>query len=243
MSLRRKSTVQPTTNLTRKLLVADWDGTLRPGFMLQDWLHYLADENAIDLQCATQFDDLLSAYEAKSLDYQGFASAVLALYARSLSGSSVTKIQDYARDFVTKDMPNLFEFVPKLIEFAANKGIRVAVVSGGPAVVLREYGTRLGIDHIWGVDVHSKAGLYGNEVVRDTSGPDGKAWVVEQLKQQGFVILIALGDTIADKPLLDAAEFAYAISEEDEDKSSRLLREIAPIIPPVKVMDELEGVV
>lgn len=229
--------------LSVDLIVADWDGTLRPGFMLKDWLDYLASVKVIEDKYPHIFDSELHKYKNNQKSYDEFAVAVLDLYAESMVGYEEKKIAAFAARFVRKDKGNLFDFVMPLIKRAKQKNVDFVVVSGAPGIVLREYADVLGIKRIFGVEVATDAsGVFKNQFVSNMAGPVAKREVVEQLQAQGHRLTISLGDTISDAPLLEAARFPFVISNESRAKTSRLLREIAPIIAPSELMEELESI-
>lgn len=58
-----KKTPNLCETLSVDLIVADWDGTLRPGFMLKDWLDYLASVKVIEDKYPHIFDSELHKYK------------------------------------------------------------------------------------------------------------------------------------------------------------------------------------
>lgn len=239
----KKNTEPLFETLSVDLIVADWDGTLRPGFMLKDWLDYLASVKVIEDKYPHIFDSELQKYKNNQKSYDEFAVSVLDLYAESMVGYEEKKISAFAARFVRKDKGNLFDFVMPLLKRAKQKNIDFVVVSGAPGIVLREYADILGIKRIFGVEVAIDAsGVFKNQFISNMAGPVAKREVVEQLQAQGHRLTISLGDTISDRPLLEAARFPFVISDDGREKTSRLLREVAPIIAPSELMEELEGI-
>src|ERR1700726_5061044 len=122
-----------------KAAVADWDGTLRPGFMLRDWLKFLSDLSVTESTYVDNFDELYHKYTSKRIDYDSFAEGAITLYGSAMYGVSARTARSASFEFVTHDLANIYSFVEPFCSLMHSREIKVIIISGAPSIVLEAY--------------------------------------------------------------------------------------------------------
>jgi phosphoserine phosphatase len=137
------------------------------------------------------------------------ATTVTGLYRDGLTGQSTATIASLAEQFVRSDT-GLFGFVEPFVRLVREYGLRLVVVSGSPVEPLLAYRRRLSIDRVYGLTVGTAHGRYTPTVVSDPTLGGEKARIVDDLTP-GSHIVLALGDSPADLPLLAAAPLSVVV--------------------------------
>jgi hypothetical protein len=82
---------------------------------------------------------------------------------------------------------------------------------GCPIEPLEAYKGILDLDQIYALQVGASDGRYVADLVTNPAGFDGKKAVVEKLTSGGDLIALAMGDSSADLPLLNAAKYRIVV--------------------------------
>lgn len=193
--------------------ISDWDGTLRPGFMLIDWVHYLSKQTHVSSSFYEELLSLRSSCERKEITYESFAVRALDLYGHAMHGLRYDEMLDVAREFVSDDFSTLFPFTKPLLTTLRDSGYRILIISGAPLIPLQAYAKCLPIDHIFGVDVERKLdGTFGSKIIKNYALISNKRRIIDRLKKKGYSVTVGIGDTDSDRPLLDAARYPFFVS-------------------------------
>src|SRR5207253_1331513 len=102
--------------------VTDWDGTLRPGFMVADWLSFLSKELGVAASYHKQFLRLSKDYRSGKIRYEKFASEAVATYGQAIHGIKCTDIDAASEAFAKDDVRNLFPFTVDLLNKISSAG-------------------------------------------------------------------------------------------------------------------------
>jgi phosphoserine phosphatase len=199
-----------------KACVTDWDGTLRPGFMIADWLGYLAAELQISACYYKTMLSLIQRYKDDELEYRNFASEAVATYGEALEGLKCKDVDEVSSSFAKKDVKNLFPFTINLLNAINKAGMSIHVLSGSPLRPILSYARHLPISSVFAVDaVCTSKGVFEGKIAKNYALRRYKREAIQSLKSKGFRIHIALGDSSADVPLLNAAEHSFLIKDGD----------------------------
>ena len=212
--------------VSTRYALLDWDNTLREGFTITSWTKYLCDKKAVheDAYCKLmrQFD----LYHAKQISYQQLGNTTTEIYAQALVGVEVSLIEQLAYSFCQQDKA-IFKFAGNLFKLFQEKGVETIVISGSPQIVLAQYAKQLGISEIHGMDIEIQSNKYTGAIKQDF-GAEKELIVKEIYHARKGAPLIALGDSIADEPLLKVAEYGYLL---DRERKMIMLNgyEVAPL--------------
>lgn len=199
--------------MTRPIALMDWDNTLRPGFTILDWSSYLASKHLFNKRYLRDLFDAISDYGAGKVSYLELSERAPELYALGLHGSNVAAVAGCASEFVENDRHSLFSFTSGLHEFLRRQQIEAIVISGAPIEVLHAYQKRFGWSAIFGVRVEVADGIYSASLTSNPAGAVAKETIVHQLGSDRKVLL-AIGDSESDVPLLDAAQYKIVVDSD-----------------------------
>lgn len=195
-----------------KYAVLDWDNTLRKGFTIKAWMEYLYTKKIICNELYSSFLEQLGLYENHMLSYYKLSENTTTLYSKAIEGKKAVDIEDAGRDFCIYDRA-VFPFVSSLLYNLHKNNTRVIVISGTPQLLLEQYSALLGIDEVYGLVVGVKEGYYTGIVERDY-GANKSEIMKEICAEKGENPIFALGDSIADEPLINAAKFGCYIDKD-----------------------------
>ncbi|MFO1540341.1 MAG: HAD family hydrolase [Chloroflexota bacterium] len=204
-----------------RIALLDWDWTLRDGFTASPWLRALA-RDAQELAAADRFDAALAAYLAGSLAYDRLALLAEEVYVGIAAGRPVAELAERAEAVAATD--RLRPGAEALLAALRSAGIRPVVISGAPVEVLRAHARRLGID---------PADVTGWELARDgdriaprlasgnTARAEAKAVVVARVAA-GAEVVLGIGDSDGDRPLVAAARIGAWVDPRTADEARRV---------------------
>lgn len=196
---------------TLKYALLDWDNTLRKGFTIQAWMEYLHVRQIISDEYYVDFLHQFELYDKKTLEYNQLSDNTTSIYVKAIEGKDVLDIESAGRDFCVQDN-GIFPYVGRLFhDFRINR-IEVIVISGTPQMLLEHYSKLLGIDEVYGLVVGVKEGCYTDIIERDYGAC--KSEIVDKIcVAKGEKPIFAMGDSMADEPLINAAKFGCYIDK------------------------------
>lgn len=222
-----------------KAAVADWDGTLRPGFLLRDWLKFLSDLSVTKSTYVDDFDNLYHEYTSNRIGYEAFAEDAICLYGSAMNGVSAGTARSASSEFVTQDLHNIYRFVEPFCSLMRSLEIKVIIISGAPSIVLEAYKNHIKLDMVYSIDIKvGHDGLFTHEFVHNFATRRNKRKVINDLISQNTDILFALGDAISDIPLLNAAKYAFVISDLELGRR-HTLNGIAQVVRPSQILPKI----
>jgi len=194
----------------REICLFDWDGTLREGFTIIDWIDFLCNKNTIDHKYKTLTLDLFDSYASGILSHDNLAIETGKIYAESIHKIDVNLLADIAFQFIETDESRLFPFARPLLKSLRDKFIRIFIISGAPIEILRAYSRTMFFDKIFGLEIASTDGLYTNNTVINPGSSSSKKKCLENYGK--LPVLAAFGNSISDTPLFDAAPKFVAVN-------------------------------
>jgi phosphoserine phosphatase len=205
-----------------RIALLDWDNSLHAGFTMSPWLHALArDEREVDV--ARRFDAALAAYEAGTMAYDAFAGLAETLYTGLADGRSVAEVRAIADRFVRDDP--LRPGTPQLVDALLAAGIRPVLISGAPIEVLSAHAAALGFAprDVTGWQLEQRGDVYVGRLASGNTAQGGaKAALVDRLVAAGDQVVLGVGDSPADRPLVDAARIGAWIDPAAATESGRV---------------------
>jgi phosphoserine phosphatase len=198
--------------ISKNICVSDWDGTLRPGFIIVDWIDYLSKTLGLTKIHSSQIASIVSRYVKKGLSYNEFAANAVTIYAETLCGQSTNQVQQIADLFVQKDVKRLFPFAIELLRLIKHRGYSVFILSGAPLIPILSYAKLIPIDGVFALDVlRDERGVFTDKPATNYALAQNKRRAIEQLQSKGFHVTVAFGDTESDKPFLEVAKYPFFV--------------------------------
>jgi HAD superfamily phosphoserine phosphatase-like hydrolase len=133
-----------------------------------------------------------------------------------LRGQNVRNIRNIAQEYVRSDV-RLYPYAVSVINVLHQKGLSVIVISGAPQEVLEVFGQDLGVDMVIGITVKTSMDgkIFSGFLKRNSAEAQTKNLQVRYLKRH-YNILLALGDSDADIPMLKAAKLPIMLLNSDK---------------------------
>lgn len=210
------------TDAPRRVAVLDWDNSLHAGFTMGPWMHALA-RDARETATADRFDRALADHEAGRLAYDAFALLAEELYTALMDGRTAADVEAVAAHLVPIDP--LRPGTPELVAALLARGIDPVLISGAPIEVLRAHAEALGIapEDVTGWMLERDGDRYlGRLASGNTARGGSKARIVARLVEAGAEVVLGVGDSDADRPLVEAARIGAWIDPVPADESARV---------------------
>jgi phosphoserine phosphatase len=135
------------------------------------------------------------------------------LYARGLEGVRQADLQAHARTYVEQDVRALFPFSRVLLESLVERQVEPLVISGSPVETLATHQELLPIRRHWGITVAVRDGLYTGELELNPAEQAAKERIISTAVE-GARVVLAIGDTEADLPMLELAEVRIVVDND-----------------------------
>lgn len=208
-----------------RVALLDWDGSLHRGLTLRSWTHYLSEQDLLPAAIAEAIEERFAAYDQGDLPYRRLATETPELYARGLEGVRQAELEAHARSYAEQDICNLFPFSRVLLESLVEREIETLVISGSPVETLATLQELLPIRRYWGIAVVVRDGHYTGELEVNPAEQTAKERVIATAVE-GARVMLAIGDSEADIPMLELAEARIVIDNDalfsDEDATLHL---------------------
>ena len=197
-----------------RVALLDWDGSLHRGLTLRGWTHHLSERGLLPKDIAAAIEERFVAYDREELPYRRLATETPELYARGLEGVRQAELQASARAyFAERDGRAVFPFARTLLESLVERGIETLVISGSPVETLSLHGERLPIRRHWGITVAVRDGRYTGQLELNPAEQSAKERIISTAVQ-GARVVLAVGDSEADLPMLELAEARIVVDDD-----------------------------
>ena len=192
----------------RRVVLADWDNTLCKGFTLSSWAEFLAARHLFGAVLAVR--DLLDRFKHGSFSYEEFCRRMADAYAEGLAGQSREELLAAAASFIRVDNSRLFPFVSALWAYFNEQNLKVIVLTGAPEEPTKHYADAVGFELGGALRLEVKSGFYTGAIIENCGLYDAKKAAVRRVAQDDNVV-IALGDSVSDLPLLESAHVGFVV--------------------------------
>jgi phosphoserine phosphatase len=197
-----------------RVALLDWDNSLHRGLTLRNWTHYLGERDLLPRAVVDGIEERYSAYDQGELPYRRLAIETPELYARGLEGVRQAELQVHARSYVEQDTRNLFSFSRVLLEVLVERQIETLIISGSPIETLAIHQERLPISGLWGIVAAVRHGRYTGELELNPAEQTAKEDIISTAVK-GARVMVAIGDSEADIPMLEVAEARIVVDNDD----------------------------
>jgi phosphoserine phosphatase len=203
------------TRTNGRVAVLDWDNSLRDGWLILDWAEQLCSDGLFPPSVRQGLLCLLADYEIGRLSYDHLAEAMPKLFAGGLAGHAVDQIASHAERFVARDRVGLRPFARGLLLALNERQIPRIFVSGAPQELLSALLKRHCAAEAFGTVFGHAHGAYTGVVITSRASQRAKRLVADELGRRRLRIVIAVGDSSADIPLLAAADVPVVVGDRD----------------------------
>lgn len=136
--------------------------------------------------------------------YQAYLHHLIGGFIDQIAGKPVKEFNEITNEMLREQRVRRYAFPRKLID-RLQASHHIVVISGSPDVIVRPFLEDLDVHTVYGTELHIKKDHFTGAVapIRD------KATVIDRLLEHGVVTSagsMAIGDTIADFPMLDMAD-------------------------------------
>lgn len=194
----------------KQICLLDWDGTLRDGFTIVDWMIFLNEKRIISTEYVDKIRDLFKYYNDGRLSHDSLAVETSQVYAESIVGIEVNFLNKIASEYIIIDEARIFSFVRPLLNELREREVDLYVISGAPIEVLRAYGSSMHLDIIHGLEIASADGHYTNTPLVNPGISSQKKKIVELYRDK--FLFAAFGNSVSDIPLFEASEKSVCIN-------------------------------
>ncbi len=195
----------------RKVILTDWDGTIRKGFTLHSWVKFLSQESKISPHYVEKVEELFKVYYRGDLSHDLLAKKTAEIYAKSLKGYPKTGISILAKEFVECDGHNLYDYSTYLFDFLISKSIGIIVISGAPLEILEQYREKFNLYRVYGLEIETDSkGLYTGRI-KQNFGLSQQKELLRLTLDKEFSVIIGLGNSYADIAILRNVQLAIIL--------------------------------
>lgn len=194
----------------QRVCITDWDGTIRDGCILYDWLLYLDKRSE---KCSLAHADLLfysQRYKEGEITCKELLRESHRIYAQCMTGYDVNKIATMTNAFVEKDSRScMFEFVSELLDAVQRKNIDIIVVSEGPGVLLQSYRSILPLNQVYATEIEvNDNGMFTGNIIYKYSCTTDINNLINIMKEK-YDITLAFGSDSTDVSLMQSAKHSF----------------------------------
>lgn len=207
----------------KESVLVDWDGTIRSGFTIRDWIQYLVDVSLIPRDVLQKIELCFQIYTKGKMSHDELAEKTASVYAESLRGVQVQALLNHAERFVKNVDTTLVPASVHLLELLKQKGLDAIIISGAPIEILRCHAHNLQINHVYGLELAIAGSVYTGRIKTNPGTATSKALVITRLLDAGTKSLVGIGDSDSDMPLFHASRFAVVIDNPTLDTGRKTL--------------------
>jgi phosphoserine phosphatase len=195
----------------KRLAFVDWDGSLRRGYHVRDFLKFHFERDEKIEQEYQLVEKLCFQYENGLLEYQKFVSDVNNVYSSYLTGRKLSDVNRIAIEFSRLDSQMLPTF--EVISLLNLLNIDVYIVTGSPSHIVKPY-LKSNI-RLFGTEFQQDGGVYKKSITAYFGGADQKRFIASNLLSENGLkkAAFAVGDSESDTPLFDQSYFYIRIKE------------------------------
>lgn len=195
----------------KPIALLDLDNSLRTGWVIVDWAEALSLQSLLPPGAARAVRVALDQYLAHELEYDTAAEAMLRALAEGLSGRAADDVQQHAASFVARDAA-LRPWVRPLLAELSDRSVSSTLVSGAPQEILDAMvGYHPNLRAAYGTTLAVTQGRYSGSVAANRASARGKMEVLEHVLGHADWVLVSVGDSLADIPILELADVPIVV--------------------------------
>jgi len=198
--------------ITSGIILLDWDGTVRPGFTILDWVRFLATRHVVAQRLVENIEGLLDAWSRGEIDYDTLAVSSAESYALGLKGLRVSSIVKQAESFHQEDRMRIWSAMGSILRYFKAGCLETIVISGAPAHILSLYQREYGFSSIYALQIGECGGRLDGVVESNPGCYSGKEDAVRQiLALPTSRVIAAFGNSKGDQPMFAASKISVVV--------------------------------
>lgn len=224
------------------MALLDFDGTLREGWTLSAVLEDLALGHEPAARALRHFGVAAHRYRSGRISHDDLVLLAESELSGALLGLSRRLVRDSLRKVGVMSAEELYPFVDPLMKGLRSFDVELYVVTGAPSVAVQSALGRFGPLNTIGLDLRSDdEGRW--EVTSNPGGSEHKRRIVDRLASRND-ILLAIGDSASDLPMLEVAEIGVVVGEHMDADPTTIATRLMPGSGSVEahaLLDRVEG--
>jgi phosphoserine phosphatase len=201
-----------------RVALLDLDNTLRAGWSMRDWVEWLAGDGIPNAdQCLERIDAAFQAFGEGALNHDELSNQTAQAYASMMKGKEQATVRELAEDFAAGEI-GVHAFVAPLISRLESLTVAPIIVSGAPVELVSEYASILGVEEFFGLALGVDAkGRFDGSIVSNPGLASAKRRVTGEVRAQLRTVVLALGDSESDMPMLNTAGHRVVVGDLSSD--------------------------
>lgn len=119
-----------------KLCLFDYDGTIRKGLSIYDWIKFLVKNQLIHEEICRNIQVKIQSYYSDNLSYNELVKFTYKTYCKSLTGVNEVNLIALGKEYAVKEREQFSEFFNDTIRYLEENNFKTIIVSGSPSEVL-----------------------------------------------------------------------------------------------------------
>lgn len=183
----------------------DWDNSLREKVTLFRWEDFLVQKGVLPERVISEREKYRLAHHEGRMDHDQLSKECCLSFLRAAGGISLEQYSELLEEYLPHDREDFAAYTPVLFGWLKTHGIEPVVVSGAPRDIISSYFNEFDIRRAWAFDYEFCDGRLSTRFLG--SGGHNKRAVVETCRREfGCDPILALGDSLSDLPMLEAAQ-------------------------------------
>ncbi len=191
----------------------DWDSTLRKSATLFSWMTFMHKKGFLPAGALEEHDEIVSNYRAGKLTHDELSEEINAHYLRVIKGMKLEAYQKYLQEFLRSDIGPRIPTTVVITDWLKRNAIDIIVVSGSPLRIIRNHFDWMGVKRAFALEEGVTDGCFNGQKLSD-GGSDKSKIVQACLATYHEEPILAMGDSMSDYPLIQAAKLSIMVGNE-----------------------------
>jgi len=189
-----------------KIALVDWDGTIASGMSLFRFVELLVTKKIIDEKVQVDLLNILHNYQNNLISYDELTEYAPRTYCEGLKYCKHSDILNLMPEFIIEEQKYFLPHAETLFSTLKELNICPIIISGAPADLLVQYKEKFNIKEIHALGERFKNDIgTGNILSNPAKLPNKEKLAKTAQNNPDFEIILSIGDSTADVPLLMAA--------------------------------------
>jgi phosphoserine phosphatase len=180
-----------------------------------DWITFLGEAGILSEGSLERIRNPFARFRQDGGSHDRFVKAANRAYANELVGISSRKLTSALPEFIEQDRKRFYPWAHEFFELLNRHDLTPAVVSGAPVEILQGHLAKLDATIAFGLVLGTDRGEFTGHIVCNPGLSDSKRRIAKALAAAGNELLLGVGDSPADKPLLEASQIRVVVGKND----------------------------
>ncbi|MCB9295479.1 MAG: HAD-IB family phosphatase [Lewinellaceae bacterium] len=192
-----------------KLCLFDYDGTIRKGLSIYDWIKFLVKNQLIHEEICRNIQVKIQSYYSDNLSYNELVKFTYKTYCKSLTGVNEVNLIALGKEYAVKEREQFSEFFNDTIRYLEENNFKTIIVSGSPSEVLNSVFCERNSIQIFGLELEKKSGIYTGKIEKEYGTVESKEVFIKDNIIDNYDYIISFGDSMADTPLFEVSNLSF----------------------------------